>query len=495
MVNTANAVRWEQCGASVRGVAHARTGLPNQDAIELWQPNGDGGLPAIMAVSDGHGSAPHVRSAMGARFGVEAAVEILREFSRDPKTMAELTMPDAQAARLLPQMLVAAWTRSVDMHVNKNPMSELDWTHVPDADKEAARRAVAQDSYLAYGATLLSVLVTEAFIVFLQIGDGDILCVSERGETSRPVPPDPRLVANRTTSLCQPGAAVEFRINILRAPEQFPALIVLSTDGYANAFRTDEDYLMIGRDYLEMFRVHGRQGLEGQLKEILTEASAKGSGDDITVGLLEQICGTQETETQVRESGKHFETALNPPDMTTDSRELGVAFAALRQRVHWFLAALVLTALLSIASLGVSLYNLKAQVALSNHAAPDLHKQHALPLASKDTEVPALVLRITPGSPPIPLSEGTIIIAEQAGLDSQAFGEEVARIEVISGRHELSILNNSKRGWIMIPAKGKQQGIRPGAEADLTEGATIKFDSQHVVTVENAPVVEPGGEQ
>ena len=273
MPDFANAARWEHCGASVRGVAHVRTGLPNQDALEFWQPHGSGGSTVIMAVADGHGSAPHVRSAIGAQLGVEAAVDVLRELSRDPQMVATLSNSKTQVARSLPTSLVNAWSRAVTRHLENNPFGESDWGHLAGTMAETARKAVNQDQLLAYGSTLLAVLVTDGFILFLQIGDGDILCVDEQGETSRPLPADPRLVANRTTSLCQPNAAEEFRIRILGRQDRIPALIILSTDGYANAFRTDHDYLMIGSDYLTAFAVDGREGVASQLENILSEAS------------------------------------------------------------------------------------------------------------------------------------------------------------------------------------------------------------------------------
>jgi hypothetical protein len=64
-----------------------------------------------------------------------------------------------------------------------------------------------------------------------------------------------------------------------------PALITLSTDGYANSFATDEGFLQIGGDYLEMVRKEPDKLADG-LQSILTEATEQGSSDDITLALL-----------------------------------------------------------------------------------------------------------------------------------------------------------------------------------------------------------------
>jgi hypothetical protein len=62
---------------------------------------------------------------------------------------------------------------------------------------------------------------------------------------------------------------------------------LLSTDGYANSFRSDEDFLKIGQDYLEIIREQGISSLAEELPAILTEATEQGSGDDITLAILQ----------------------------------------------------------------------------------------------------------------------------------------------------------------------------------------------------------------
>ncbi len=63
-------------------------------------------------------------------------------------------------------------------------------------------------------------------------------------------------------------------------------LVLLSTDGYVNSFRSQEDFIQIGKDYLQILREQGSEALAEELPRILTEATQQGSGDDITLGLL-----------------------------------------------------------------------------------------------------------------------------------------------------------------------------------------------------------------
>jgi hypothetical protein len=100
------------------------------------------------------------------------------------------------------------------------------------------------------------------------------------------------LIANQTTSLCQPEAWKDFRSSWVIG-SALPSLVLLSTDGYANSFRSDEDFLKIGQDYLEIIRQQGIASLAEELPAILTEATQQGSGDDITLAILQDDLGAE----------------------------------------------------------------------------------------------------------------------------------------------------------------------------------------------------------
>src|ERR1022692_1516116 len=270
---------WGVFGDSTRGSSHLRSGLPNQDSLGKWA--GSGGSPAVLAVSDGHGGASHFLSDIGSRMGVEAAVRALRE--------TPVPVPDGHSG-VLAQTIVQAWREAVMAHLAANPFTDPEWAKLPPKDSAQAKSAVLATPPIAYGATLLAVLAAESEILYLQLGDGDILCVDQSGGTTRPLPADSRLIANQTTSLCQSSAVEDFRAAHFRAAESPPpALILVSSDGYSNSFQSDEDFLRVGPDYLELLRQYGPEKVEAQLQKILPEASRKGSGDDITLGFIQRL--------------------------------------------------------------------------------------------------------------------------------------------------------------------------------------------------------------
>ncbi len=150
----------------------------------------------------------------------------------------------------------------------------------------AARQAVEAKPGLAYGATLLSVLVTDSFILYLQLGDGDILTVSETGQVERPMPRDERLLGNETTSLSSEQAWRDVQVRFQVTAGTPPALILLSTDGYANSFRDESSFSKVGSDLLDLLRAEGVDKVNDSLKLWLAEASQAGNGDDITLGII-----------------------------------------------------------------------------------------------------------------------------------------------------------------------------------------------------------------
>jgi serine/threonine protein phosphatase PrpC len=262
-------VTWEVIGKSVPGASHGRSGLPNQDAI-LWHPDVGRGETVIAAVADGHGSARSFRSETGAKFAVETAVSTIRELI-EHQDAAQLSAVKRLAEERLPRELWNRWKSAVEADIRSRPFSEQK-THLLGGNEH---------ELLAYGSTLLFVLITPKLILYVQLGDGDIVTVS--GDTvERPLPKDERLFANATTSLCTKDAWQDFRIRFQAIVEP-PELILIATDGYANSFRDDEGFLKAASDIRDMIRNDGADYIREHIEPWLTEASESGSGDDITV--------------------------------------------------------------------------------------------------------------------------------------------------------------------------------------------------------------------
>jgi serine/threonine protein phosphatase PrpC len=267
--------RWRGVGQTVRGVAHIRRELPNQDAVEVRsEPSGN--RPIIAAVADGHGGALHFRSDVGARVAVDVAAAILAASPWNSGTGQN------RAWNGIGEAILDAWRANVLRHLTEHPFSGS------DLDRGGSDK-FADDPLIAYGCTLLAAAVFEDMIVYLQLGDGDILAIQSSGATARVFPRDPRFASGQTVSLCQPEAASEIEIRTEPLSNGQPALVLLSTDGYANSFQSDEDFLQIGKDYLALLGREGLESVQRRLPAILHHASAAGSADDITLAILADL--------------------------------------------------------------------------------------------------------------------------------------------------------------------------------------------------------------
>jgi serine/threonine protein phosphatase PrpC len=278
---------WRILSKSVRGASHFNSGKPNQDAIH-WNQDKYRGLPLMLAIADGHGGEKYFRSDVGARLAVQAAVEEMKNFEKgllNQPLSQSLSAVEADAEHL-PWSIVSRWRELVKQHREDNGFTP--------GETERIEKKENADPTLPYGATLLAVLVTESFILYLQLGDGDILTISSSEKVTRPIPDDERLLANETTSLCNPTAARDFRTYFQRLMDPKPTLIMLSTDGYSNSFRNPEGFLKVGTDIWNMIRSDGLQKVEENLEEWLTLATQRGSGDDMTLGLLCRMSALKE---------------------------------------------------------------------------------------------------------------------------------------------------------------------------------------------------------
>lgn len=299
-------VSWQVTGSSVRGASHVRAGRPNEDSIG-WAPPSGVGTRVVLAVSDGHGSAKCFRSKQGADFAITVAKEACNALLDEAQDPLPLSFVKRWATEQLPVELVRRWRELVTADCTNSPFSEEELSEAESrAGVAKVREVVIGDPVIAYGATLLIVAITETFLLYVQIGDGDIFTVSESGEVSRPELRDVRLIANETTSLCGENAWRDFRVDFRPISQAAPTVILASTDGYANSFINEEAFLKVGTDVLEIIRREGMKGVTDNVQGWLHEASLKGAGDDISLGVVSRLTseGLSPTESTLKASAK-----------------------------------------------------------------------------------------------------------------------------------------------------------------------------------------------
>ena len=277
---------WRVFGCSVQGANHQRLGLPNQDAID-WLAAYGGAQPYVaLAVADGHGSARYVRSDVGAQLAVAVARTLLCDLAGEFYQRHDLGAIKQMATHRLPGLLARCWRQRVAAHLSALPLTTAELAPL----NEAEQASLARYPHHAYGSTLVATLATESFLLYVQLGDGDIVTVDDGGAAARPpLASDARLLGDATTSLCMDEAQRAVRIYFQPLAAQPPALVMLATDGYANSFAGEADFLLAAHDIQALVQPQcdsALHALRNQLPGWLRATSDQGSGDDITVGIL-----------------------------------------------------------------------------------------------------------------------------------------------------------------------------------------------------------------
>ena len=277
---------WRVTGATVRGAIHVRRGRPNQDAIAWLAPEASND-PCILAIADGHGAPLHFRSHRGSRFAVRSAVAVLRRFARSNVATDNRSAVHGMPPETLARELVQAWKAQVSADIARRPLAEWELDEIADRVPSASIDRLDADPMLAYGSTLIAALILPDSVLYLQLGDGDIHVLRDEDASSHsPLPHDPLLLGDQTTSLCSPDSWRHVQMCIQPVDAKSPSCVMLSTDGYANSFVDAKGLSQAAADLCGIAHDRGLLELALSLPGWLRGTSAQGSGDDITVGLV-----------------------------------------------------------------------------------------------------------------------------------------------------------------------------------------------------------------
>ncbi|MDE6662778.1 MAG: protein phosphatase 2C domain-containing protein [Lachnospiraceae bacterium] len=253
-------------GESVQGASHIRNGRECQDSLKKVEKDEN---TLILAVADGHGSDSCPYSKTGSEVAVNVFCKIMGDYLETYAGQPELllTFLKREGDTKVAQAIDAEWKRRI-LKIHSKYKREI----IPD--KEAI--------YRMYGTTLIGLVITKEFIFAFQLGDGDIVKVSEMGVQN--IIEADKILGIETHSLSKSEAwkkAITF-IKKQEGNEPLPVMYMLSSDGMANSYKNDDEFKKTCSDYFDLLKEHGAKAVSDNLKAWLSETSELGCGDDIT---------------------------------------------------------------------------------------------------------------------------------------------------------------------------------------------------------------------
>ena len=260
-------------GESVQGASHKRVDKECLDSFKNLEYD-DGTF--IMASADGHGSKACPYSKSGSSIAVNVFCKGMDEFHASYAENLEmlLTYLNREGDTKVAQAVDAEWKRRV-LKVHTNQKREVLLTE--DGEKNKA------ESYMQYGSTLVGVMNTPIFVFAFQLGDGDISYVDQNGLDH--LLEDEKILGVETHSLSKIDSWKKVVSAVRRRDEAdgLPYMLMLSTDGFANSYKNADEFQKTCVDYFAMIQQYGADAVAANLKSWLSETSAMGCGDDITV--------------------------------------------------------------------------------------------------------------------------------------------------------------------------------------------------------------------
>lgn len=269
--------------ATETGYNHIKIDKVCEDASDYY----DDDRMHICVVADGHGSDNYPRTDRGARYAVNAAISCITDFveNADPQMVLEDERHNYELLLQLAKSILNTWHQAVEDDCKNHPFEKAELEKVSSkyrryylSEREDERRIEK-----AYGCTLIAYVVTDSYSIGMHIGDGKCVVVDAEGNITEPIPWDDDCQQNVTTSICDSDAIDEFRFYI--SPEM-PTAVFCGSDGIDDSYAGTEELHAFYRSIMKICVENGVDVGWKEIKEYLPVLTRRGSGDDVSVGLI-----------------------------------------------------------------------------------------------------------------------------------------------------------------------------------------------------------------
>ena len=285
--------------ASVIGASHLRKPNPICEDSSWYDKDGEISGAIVLAVADGHGSDQCKYSSDGSKEAVKVFHTIIKQLVEDERLNGNLKgfkntpFKDVELTKQISQKWI---NRITHVHRNnKEREQEFDKpSKLSPLDMVYKKAEKHTDWYwdvdpMLYGTTLLGIAIMGDDILVYQIGDGDIVIVDDDGV--RNLIDGDHFLGVETYSLAHKNSWNYAKTDVVTVKDlhKKPCLIMLSSDGLANSYASEEEFHNACKDYYQVIRDNGFDAVckaIGNDKEgWLRETSDGGCGDDISLAL------------------------------------------------------------------------------------------------------------------------------------------------------------------------------------------------------------------
>jgi serine/threonine protein phosphatase PrpC len=228
----------------------------------------------ILSAADGHGSDSCPYSQAGSAAAVNVFCKTLAAYMEryTDDSDALMTFLNREGDTSVARAIDSEWKRRVEKTHRKHKYS-VPTTAAGEIDRPAIWRQ--------YGTTLLGLAATPSFYFAFQIGDGDILQLTESG--AEYAVRGEKMPGTETRSLSHADAWKKAITTVRRHPPgNAPCALMMVTDGFANSYTSDAAFLQTCSAYYAALCEHGAETVKRRLKNWLDETSSQGCGDDVT---------------------------------------------------------------------------------------------------------------------------------------------------------------------------------------------------------------------
>lgn len=276
---------------SIRGYSHLLSNKECQDSSISWC----GKKYSVVIISDGHGGEKYFRSATGSEIACEVGKDVISTFMKKIRSESglynDLVGNATKREKMLLQLersIIQRWNDEIEADLSAAPFEDDErFFALNDTDKESVTKTPAK----AYGATFIAAVVAEKYFFVLKLGDGNVCILKDNAPQMffglSDELKDNQLQFNLTTSLCSSDADKEFKHCFVNTDKDYPVDgWILTTDGIINSYTSEQAYLDFMANIFSGYKEETLESAHAELAEFLPRLSEKGSGDDLTVGII-----------------------------------------------------------------------------------------------------------------------------------------------------------------------------------------------------------------